>query len=120
MPSSRPSPQNSKKRVKLIALVALLSVATIWIGYQVVGMMGGHGTARILNTPGWNQARELTTKLNADLRFNDIGLAVVSESPLQLRAEGLVHGQKTLDELKAFLAAEAPDATIEYQVVVMP
>lgn len=103
-------------RYKFIGVIVVLSLAAVWILTYLFSAGSGYRVGKPLDTPGWNAANEFAKSITSDPRFLDIGVSVVSESPLKLRVEGVIHPPVTLDELKDYIATNPLQAEIEYNV----
>lgn len=109
---------NIAERHKLIAVVVVISLAAIWILTYLLTSGNGYRTGKPLDTPGWNAANDFTKKLTADSRFADIGISVVSESPLKLKVEGVLHPPTTVQDLEKYVQENPIQAEIEYNVTI--
>ena len=113
-------PDKKGDRIKLFIAVPVLLACIGWIVYLVVSSIDLSGPTRIPDSPGFNIAHEVTLKLNEDLRFNDVGVTVVSEKPLKFRVVGAVRSNDAIKELKDFLQQVRPDLDYELDVLVLP
>lgn len=107
-------------KTKTIVLAAVLVLSVVWIGYFASKFMGGPGSFRELNTPGWNIAKEINAHLTTTEIYKDVGVDVVNENPLTVKVVGLVHVSNAMDGLKQMLAEKWPNVNFEYEVAEMP
>ena len=109
---------NSEK-IKLYTAVGVLALCGIGITWYVSINFKGYGTAKPLTTPAWKHGNQLAAKITSETRFNDVGLAVISESPAKYVVRGSVSSEADLDALKQAIQRESPDHEFEYEVVIV-
>jgi hypothetical protein len=102
--------------VMAVAGVTLL-FSLIVILYYMSGLFGGG--SRVLDTPAWKTAVELSTKLAEQPTFHDVGISVESEKPLKFKVTGAVYATGDIDKLKAAIAELHPDGEFTYEVEVL-
>jgi hypothetical protein len=112
-------PQSKADRIKIFAAVPVIALCVCWITYLAISSMSWSGPTRLPDTPGYHIAMDMTKQLNAELRFNDVGVSVATEKPLKLKVEGAVHSQEDLTALEAFLKEIRPEQDYEVDVLIL-
>ena len=106
-------------RLKLFGIVAIIVVCGVWLAYYASTHFETHRTAQMPDSPALKAGRELNSKLASDHAFLDVGVVVVSESPLKFVVNGAVWSKADLDRLPAALKEFNADAEYDVQVQVM-
>lgn len=115
-PSAARSHNDRKSKVMLIASSAVLGVCLLWI--TLFMMRSCKPRAEAPRSAATLKAIEVSTKLHED-GFFDVGMDVVTESPLRFKVQGAVHSQKELGELKDALKRLHPEDNYDFEVEIL-
>ena len=114
---------NLDRKQKIVGGVAaaVLLICVFMTVRFLVSFIEVRGPAKPPDTPATRTATDLSTKILAlNQKFADVQALVERESPLAIRIEGEVHSEKDLQELKAFIQENLPDAEVVWAVPVVP
>jgi hypothetical protein len=106
-------------RLKVFGIVAIIVVCGGWLAYYANTHIEIQKTAKMPDSPGLKAGRELNEKLASDHAFLDVGVVVVSESPLKFLVNGAVWSNADLERLPAALKELNPNAEFDIQTQVM-
>lgn len=113
-------PPERSAKIKVLVAIAILAVCVPFILYRVVSSIDLTPEARQSTTPAAVKSREISDKLVADPRFQDVGLIVEAEDPMKFRVFGAVHKEADMEPLRKFLDQELPGIELIYEVMVLP
>lgn len=110
------SNKDRKSKVMLFASSAVLGVCLIWI--TLFTMRSCKPVAEAPRSAATLKAIDVSAKLHEE-GFFDVGMDVLTESPLRFKVQGAVHSQKELSELKDALKRLHPDENYDFEVEIL-
>ncbi len=115
-PSKSAAGKDRKSKVLLGVSSVVLGVCLLWI--TIFTMRSCTPPAEAPRSAAALKAIDVSTKLHED-GFFDVGMDVISESPLRFKVQGAVHSQKELGELKDALKRLHPDDNYDFEVEIL-
>lgn len=114
--SSNNADQAKRDKIKLIVIVSVCVLCSVWIVYYWSTAFGRQGPIKPDNSPSAQLIRLINKTFAERQEFGDVGVEVVSENPLKIKLSGLIKKSEDPKTLEEVVKTAAPGAEIENTV----